>query len=157
MFRKLMKVCNSFTPWLVRRVCNIVFLRFLRYSYCQSVGEYLPEGPLDCGFDSTVWSSLSVFFVIKGAFTVSASTLLFTVTLQCSGHTVKVLSYDCSLSDDVKKRFKDRLVGFFQHCNRRLIVLLPTNEFLHSSPEAPRTIQARETSASEGKNYYQGI
>ena len=49
------------------------------------------------------------------------------------------------------------LVGLFQHCSRRLIVLLPPNEFLHSSPEAPRTIQARETSATEGKNYYQGI
>ena len=54
------------------------------------------------------------------------------------------------------KRFKGRLVGLFQHCIRRLIVLLPPNEFLHSSPEAPRTIQARETSGSEGRNYYQG-
>ena len=53
-----------------------------------------------------------------------------------------------------KKRFKGRLVGIFQHCNRRLIVLLPPDEFLHSSPEAPRTIQARETSASEGRNYF---
>ena len=48
-------------------------------------------------------------------------------------------------------------MGLFQHCIRRLIVLLPPNEFLHSSSEAPRTIQARETSASEGRNYYQGI
>ena len=56
-----------------------------------------------------------------------------------------------------KKRFKGRLVGPFQHCSLRLIVLLPPNEFLHSSPEAPRTIQARETSASEGRSYYQGI
>ena len=48
-------------------------------------------------------------------------------------------------------------MGLFQHYNRRLIVLLPPNEFLHSSPEAPRTIQARESSASEGRNYYQGI
>ena len=55
------------------------------------------------------------------------------------------------------KRFKGRLVGPFQHCIRRLIVLLPPNEFLHSSPEAPRTIQERETSASEGRNYYKGI
>ena len=51
------------------------------------------------------------------------------------------------------KRFKDRLVGPFQHCIRRLIVLLPSHEFLRSSPEAPRTTQARETSASEGRNY----
>ena len=57
----------------------------------------------------------------------------------------------------VKKRFKGRLVGLFQHCSRRLIVLLPPNEFLLSSPEAPRTIQARETSVSEGRNYYQGV
>ena len=48
-------------------------------------------------------------------------------------------------------------MGLIQHCSRRLIVLLPPNEFLHSSPEAPRTIQARETSASEWRNYYQGI
>ena len=52
---------------------------------------------------------------------------------------------------------KGRLVGLFQHCSWRLIVLLPPNEFLHSSPEAPRTIQAQETSASEGRKYYQGI
>ena len=48
-------------------------------------------------------------------------------------------------------------MGLFQHRSRRLIVLLPPNELLHSSPEAPRTTQARETSASEGRNYYQGI
>ena len=57
----------------------------------------------------------------------------------------------------LKKRFKGRLAGRFQHCSRRLIVLLPPDEFLHSSPEAPRTTQTRETSASEGRNYYQGI
>ena len=55
------------------------------------------------------------------------------------------------------KMFKRRLVGLFQHFSRRLIVLLLPNEFLHSAPEAPRTTQARETSASEGRNYYQGI
>ena len=55
------------------------------------------------------------------------------------------------------KMFKGRLVGPFQHCIRRLIVRLPPNEFLHSSPEAPRTTQMRETSASEERNYYQGI
>ena len=46
--------------------------------------------------------------------------------------------------------FKGRLVWLFQHCSLRLIVLLLPNE-------APRTIQARETSAIEGRNYYQGI
>ena len=56
----------------------------------------------------------------------------------------------------LKERFKGRVVGFFQHCILRLIILLPPNEFRHSSPEAPRTTQARETSASEGRNY-QGI
>ena len=59
--------------------------------------------------------------------------------------------------ETIKKRFKGRLMGLFQHCSRRLIVLLPPNEFLHSSPEAPRTTQARESSASEGGNYYHGI
>ena len=57
----------------------------------------------------------------------------------------------------LKKLFKGRLVGLFQHCSQRLIVLLPPNEFPHSSPEAPSTTQARETSASELSNYYQGI
>ena len=57
----------------------------------------------------------------------------------------------------VLKGLKIAWWGFFQHCIRRLIVLLPPNEFLHSSPEAPRTTQARETSASEERNYYQGI
>ena len=56
-----------------------------------------------------------------------------------------------------KKGFKVAWWGLFQHCSRRLTVLLPPNEFLHSSPEVPRTIQARETSASEGRNYYQDI
>ena len=60
-------------------------------------------------------------------------------------------------SRGLKKWFKGRLVGLFQHFIRRLIVLLSPYEFLHSSPEAPRTIQVRETSASEGRNYYQGI
>ena len=48
-------------------------------------------------------------------------------------------------------------MGLFQHCNRKLIVLLSPDEFLHSSPEAPHTTQERETSANEGRNYYQGI
>ena len=52
---------------------------------------------------------------------------------------------------------KYRLMGIFQNCSRRLIVLLTPNEFVHSSTEAPRTTQARETSDSEGRNYYQGI
>ena len=61
------------------------------------------------------------------------------------------------MNNNFIKRFKGLLVGPFQHCIQRLIVLLPPNEFLHSSTEAPRTTQARETSASEGRNYYQGI
>ena len=48
-------------------------------------------------------------------------------------------------------------MGLYQYYSRRLIILLPSNGFLHSSPEAPRTIQERETSVSEGRNYYQGI
>ena len=61
------------------------------------------------------------------------------------------------LAQHKKKSFEGRLVGPFQHCSLRLIVLLPPNEFLHSTPEAPRTTHARQTSASEGRNYYQGI
>ena len=30
-----------------------------------------------------------------------------------------------------KKRFGSRLVGLFQHCSRRMIVLLPPDEFIH--------------------------
>ena len=75
----------------------------------------------------------------------------------CLGINLPPSYNDCRRCGRFKKSFKGGLVGPFQHCSRRLIVLLPSNEFLHSSPEAPRTIQARETSASEGRNYYQGI
>ena len=76
---------------------------------------------------------------------------------------LSAIKYNCQYTvgslhlDHIHARFKGRLVGLFQHCSRRLIVLLTPNEFFHSSPEAPRTIQARETSASEGRNYYEGI
>ena len=82
------------------------------------------------------------------------------LTIKSSSDWMIVNDVPCSMelwSRRLKKKFKGRLVGPFQHCIRRLIVLLPPNEFLHSSPEAPRNIQARETSAKEGRNYYQGI
>ena len=48
-------------------------------------------------------------------------------------------------------------IGLFQHCSRSAYCILTLNKFLHSSPEAPRIIQMRETSTSEGGNYYQWI
>ena len=60
-------------------------------------------------------------------------------------------------SRDVKKSLKGRLVGLFSALQPKADCTLTANEFLYSSPEAPRTLQARETSASEGRNYYQGI
>ena len=51
------------------------------------------------------------------------------------------------LYDDVKGKGKGGFMGLF---NTAAIVFLP-----HSSPEAPRIIQMRETSTSEGGNYYQ--
>jgi len=54
-----------------------------------------------------------------------------------------------------KSFFKGRFMGLFQHCGRSAYCILTPNKFLHSSPEAPRIIQMRETSTSEGGNYYQ--
>ena len=42
-----------------------------------------------------------------------------------------------------------RFMGFFQHCGLSAYCIL-TPKFPHSSPEAPRIIQMRETSTSEG-------
>jgi len=41
-------------------------------------------------------------------------------------------------------------MGLFQHCGRSAYCIL-----LYSSPDAPRIIQMRENSTSEGGNYYQ--
>ena len=46
-------------------------------------------------------------------------------------------------------------MGRFQHCGRSAYCILTPNKFPHSHPEAPRIIQMRETSTSEGGNYYQ--
>ena len=43
--------------------------------------------------------------------------------------------------------------GAFQHCGRSAYCILTPNK-PHSSPEAPRIIQMRKTSTSEGGNYY---
>ena len=54
-------------------------------------------------------------------------------------------------------KVKRSLSGAFSALQPKADCTLIPNEFLHSYSEAPRTIQARETSASEGRNYYQGI
>ena len=49
-------------------------------------------------------------------------------------------------------------VAFWSFFNTEAILaycILAPNKFLHSSLEAPRIIQMRETSTSEGGNYYQ--
>ena len=51
--------------------------------------------------------------------------------------------------------FYGRFMGFFQHCGSSAYCILTPNKFPHSSSEAPRIIQMRETSTSEGGNYYQ--
>jgi hypothetical protein len=47
------------------------------------------------------------------------------------------------------------LYGAFRHHNLLGLLHSYPNKFPHSSPEAPRIIQMRETSTSEGGNYYQ--
>ena len=54
-----------------------------------------------------------------------------------------------------KKKVYRSLIGAFSALHPKADCTLIPNEFLHSSPEAPHTTQARETSASEGRNYYQ--
>jgi hypothetical protein len=44
--------------------------------------------------------------------------------------------------------------GAFQHSGRLGLLYSYPNKFPHSSPEAPRIIQMRETSTSEGGNCY---
>ena len=64
----------------------------------------------------------------------------------------------CSLSVGLKRlKVKGRFMGLFQHCGHSAYCILTPNKFPHSSPEAPRIIQMRETSTSEGGNYYQWI
>jgi len=52
------------------------------------------------------------------------------------------------------QKCKGRFMGLFNTAAVRSIVFLPPNKFPHSSPEVPRIIQMRETSTSEGGNYY---
>ena len=56
-----------------------------------------------------------------------------------------------------KKKVKGRFIGLFQHCRSSAYCIINLNKFPHSSPEAPRIIQMRETSTNEGGNYYQWI
>ena len=55
----------------------------------------------------------------------------------------------------VKGKGKGRFLELFQHWGHLAYCILAPNKFLHSSPEAPHIIQMRETSTSEGGNYYQ--
>ena len=64
---------------------------------------------------------------------------------------------DTQFDGGVKKKVKGRFMGLFQHCGRLVYCILTPNKFPHSSPEAPRIIQMRETSTSEGGNYYEWI
>jgi hypothetical protein len=52
-----------------------------------------------------------------------------------------------------KGKGKGRYLGRFRHCSRVDLLYPCPQDFPHSSPEAPRTTQARETSASKGGNY----
>ena len=59
----------------------------------------------------------------------------------------------CHWNISVTLKVKGRFIGLFQHCGRSAYCILTLNKFPHSSPEAPRIIQMRETSTSEGGNY----
>ena len=68
---------------------------------------------------------------------------------------MELYMYVFSVRRSKKKKVKVRFMGLFQHCGRSAYCILTPNKFPHSSPEAPRIIQMRETSTSEGGNYYQ--
>ena len=55
---------------------------------------------------------------------------------------------------DQKVKGKGRFMGLFNTAAVRPIVFLSPTKLPHSSPEALRIIQMRETSTSEGGNYY---
>jgi hypothetical protein len=58
------------------------------------------------------------------------------------------------LSKKVKVKKVKSLHGAFQHHDLSGLLYSYPNKFPHSSPEAPRIIQMRKTSTSEGGNYY---
>ena len=61
----------------------------------------------------------------------------------------------CWLSGSLGKgKGKGLFLELFQHWGHLAYCILAPNKFPHSSPEAPRIIQMRETSTSEGGNYY---
>jgi hypothetical protein len=61
---------------------------------------------------------------------------------------------DFGFSVDYNKKVKSLYGAFQQHDLSGLLYSYP-NKFPHSSPEAPRIIQMRKASTSEGGNYYQ--
>ena len=65
--------------------------------------------------------------------------------------------YTTSAAKELKKSFKGHFIGLLKHCGRSAYCVLTLNDFPLSSPEAPRIIQMRETSTSEGGNYYHRI
>ena len=52
-----------------------------------------------------------------------------------------------------KGKGKSSFLELFQHWGHLAYCILAPNKFPHSSPEAPRIIEMRETSTSEGGNY----
>ena len=68
---------------------------------------------------------------------------------------VAILALFFCVHNERVKKVKGRFMGLFQHCGHSAYCIPTLNKFPHSSPEAPRIIQMRETSTSEGGNYYQ--
>jgi hypothetical protein len=59
----------------------------------------------------------------------------------------------CPKHFSLKKKVKGASRGFFNTPTSWVYCILAPNKFPHSSSEAPRIIQMRETSTSEGGNY----
>jgi hypothetical protein len=76
-FSKQRKVCNGLAPSRVGCYFHLSLSRFLLRSYYTSVGAHPLDYPMDCGFDSTVWCSLSVFGVTKVDFSAATSASSF--------------------------------------------------------------------------------
>ena len=69
--------------------------------------------------------------------------------------TKNIVQIVCGSKRAKELKLKLALWGFFQHCGRSAYCVFTPNKFPHSSTEAPRIIQMRENSTSEGGNYYQ--
>jgi hypothetical protein len=69
-----------------------------------------------------------------------------------SGLLAAAASVATSKLDNVYKKRLKSLYGAFQNVDRLGLLYSYPNKFPHSSPEAPRIIQMREISTSEGGN-----